>query len=398
MNVTATLGDSAAATCAVRADLTAWLFEQALPLWWRDGTDHSAGGFFEKIGRDGRVIDEPRRTRVVGRQIFVFATAGSIGWQGPATAAVEHGLDYLRRHSIAADGSVVFSTRPDGSVIDSRFDLYDMAFALFGLSAAHVMAPSPDLAALAARMRERLIADRRHPGGGYEETIPRTLPLKANPHMHVFEAAVAWAEATQGTADEAAWRAMADDIGRLCLPYFIDRDTGCLREFFDADWRPMPDESGRLVEPGHQFEWAWLLLRWSQGRMPEVTRAARRLVEIAENHGTDHALGITFNELNDDLSPRDQRFRLWPQTERIKAWLAMATVAETEAERAAALAAVAAAGRGLARFFAEDVPGTWNERFNQDGSAIADASPASSLYHITCAIAEMWTSRGLDPR
>lgn len=398
MNSSASFSGAADAARAVRADLTAWLFERALPLWWSVGTDHDHGGFFEKIDRDGKVADDPRRTRVVGRQIFVFATAAAIGWKGAAREAVVHGLDYLRRCGIAKNGSVVFSTRPDGRVLDSRFDLYDMAFALFGLAAAQAMHPSTELVDLAARMRERLIADRRHPGGGYEETIPRTLPLKANPHMHLFEAALAWAETTRGTPAEAAWLAMADDIGQLCLGHFIDRDNGCLREFFDSEWRPMPDDSGRLVEPGHQFEWAWLLLRWSRGARSDVTRATRRLVEIGETWGTDHTIGISFNELNDDLSPRDRRFRLWPQTERIKAWLAMAGIAETEDERAVALANVAAAGKGLEMFFAEDVPGTWTERLNEDGSIIFDASPASSLYHITCAVAEMWNSGALDLR
>lgn len=382
----------------VRADLTAWLFEHALPLWWRIGTDHDRGGFFEKIGRDGKVIDDPRRTRVVGRQIFVFATATTIGWKGPAAEAVAHGIDYLRRFCIAEDGSVVFATRPDGHVVDGRFDLYDMAFALFGLSAAHQMRPSPELADLAARMRARLIADRSHPGGGYEETVPSSLPLKANPHMHLFEAALAWAERCRGTSAEAGWRAMADGIGELCLAHLVDPANGCLREFFDAGWCPMPGDAGRQVEPGHQFEWAWLLLRWSRGGRADAARVARRLVEIGETWGTDQDLGITFNELNDDLSVRDRRFRLWPQTERIKAWLALADIAETNSERAVALVKVAAAGKGLKKFFATDVPGTWIERLNEDGSGIVDASPASSLYHITCAIAEMWNSGVLDRR
>jgi len=57
------------------SDLTYWLFDHALPLWSERGVDLSAGGFYEKLAQDGSVIEEPRRTRLVARQIFVFATA-----------------------------------------------------------------------------------------------------------------------------------------------------------------------------------------------------------------------------------------------------------------------------------------------------------------------------------
>ena len=45
---------------------------------------------------------------------------------------------------------------------------------------------------------------------------------------------------------------------------------------FDADWRPLAGLTGRLVEPGHQFEWAWLLERWSRlrGRADATTCAS----------------------------------------------------------------------------------------------------------------------------
>ena len=46
----------------VRTELTQWLFDKALPLWGGIGVDRESGGFFEKIGRHGRAIEEPRGT------------------------------------------------------------------------------------------------------------------------------------------------------------------------------------------------------------------------------------------------------------------------------------------------------------------------------------------------
>ncbi len=67
------------------------------------------------------------------------------------------------------------------------------------------------------------------------------------------------------------------------MDHFIDGGTGALREFFDHDWAPIPGDKGRIVEPGHLFEWAWLLLRWAERRgNAEAIVKARRLFAIGE--------------------------------------------------------------------------------------------------------------------
>jgi mannose/cellobiose epimerase-like protein (N-acyl-D-glucosamine 2-epimerase family) len=54
---------------------------------------------------------------------------------------------------------------------------------------------------------------------------------------------------------------------------------------FDESWTRAPDLAGRLVEPGHQFEWAWLLMRWEPARA-EVREAAPRIVGVADRYGS----------------------------------------------------------------------------------------------------------------
>ena len=79
--------------------------------------------------------------------------------------------------------------------------------------------------------------------------------------MHLLEAFLAWAEFV-GDAD-LKWQALADEMVELARTRLIDRKTGALSEFFDADWQTLPDTKGLVVEPGHQLEWAWLLMRWA---------------------------------------------------------------------------------------------------------------------------------------
>lgn len=374
--------------------LRRWFVDEVLPSWWEAATDRVNGGFFEKLDRAGRPLEEARRTRVTGRQIFVYATAPRLGWTGPWREAVDHGLAWFRRACLTAEGTVVSTSRPDGMPERTDFDLYDHAFALFGLAAAFSATGEAEPAAIARRMRDEVKAGWGHPVAGFEAARPRRLPLGANPHMHVFEAAETWA-AVAPEADRAGWRALGDEIAGLAFDRFVDPATGAIREFYDGDWRPMPGDLGRLVEPGHQFEWAWLLTRWGRARgEARAFAVARRLVEIGERHGVDPARGVAIGELWSDLTVKDAATRVWPQTERIKAWLAMAGLARSEAEREAAFGKVAEAARGLELFIDPTMPGLWRERMRADGSFLDEPSPTSTLYHVACALAEMEASLG----
>jgi mannose-6-phosphate isomerase len=230
------------------------------------------------------------------------------------------------------------------------------------------------------------VAEYSHPVRGFEEANPRTLPLKANPHMHMFEACLAWIEA--GGDDK--WREIAGEIADLCVEKFLHPETGALREFFDGDWNVMPGEAGRIVEPGHQFEWAWLFLRWAEmtGKDSYV-KTAQRLIDIAEVAGTDPKRNVTMFELWDDFTVKDAKARLWSQTERMKAFTALAQSAKTPAEKEAAIASLILATSGLQLYLSTEIEGLYRDRMKADGSFEIEPAPASSLYHIICAIDEV---------
>lgn len=367
--------------------LTDWFLNEALPAWWAQGTDHEGGGFFEKRYADGGGVQEPRRTRVVARQIYVFATGKKLGWRGPSQQAVEHGLQFLLNRLHLPAGHFAAAVQPDGTVVSERFDLYEQAFALFALAAAQrAGAQGFDLPEHAHRLLGCLIHGYKHPGSGFEEGSPPTLPLKSNPHMHLFEALIAWADLAGDSGGE-PWLTLADEVTELCMTRFVDPASGALREYFAADWSPMPGEAGRVVEPGHQFEWAWLLIRWGRRRgRPDCMASARRLVALGERHGVCAVRGVAINELRDDFTVTDASAKLWPQTERIKAWCAMAEVAQTAAERSVALGKVVESINGLSKYLVHEPPGMWAEVMEASGAFRADLCRASSFYHIVCAL------------
>lgn len=347
-----------------------WLRVSALPLWWSIGADHDRGGFIEALSVSGDPRPAARRGRVQGRQVFVFTTAGALGWAGPWKQAAKHGLDYAFTHFQRPDGLFRKLVSVEGQILDDGAALYDQAFALLGMAKLHqVRGYDRDLPAEAARTRAGL-ETMRHPKAGFRETDDH--PNQSNCHMHLLEAALAWVEAGEGD-----WGALADEIAEMALSTFIDAHGGFLREFFDENWRPAPGDDGRRVEPGHQFEWAWLLVRWGKLRgSQDALDAARKLFDHGKR-GVD-GRGVAINALWDDLTVWEPQARLWPQTEYLKAALALG-------EDADALAAA----NGLRLYLETPAAGVWYDKLRPDGGFVEEPAPASSFYHIICAIAEL---------
>ena len=369
------------------ADWRRWLFDDALPLWASSGVDSATGGFEEAIGWDGRPVQAPRRARVQARQVYVFATVDALGWAGPWRERLEGGLRFIEAHYRRSDALYRTKVNPDGSPLDDTPTLYDQAFFLFAKAAAARADPGRT-AELEAGALTHLDAVERHfghPAGGFREADAER-PFQSNPHMHLFEAMLAW----EDLAGTPRWREAADRIAELCLHRFIDAQTGALREFFDTQWSPAPGAPGRIVEPGHQFEWAWLLKRWGDRRgHAGAVAAARRLFEIGVVHGVDARRGVAFNALDETFAPLDPVARLWPQTERIKAALTLAGEDRTEQ--------VAAACAGLKRYVEVTPAGLWRDRLNPDGSFVEEPASASSFYHIVCALNELFAAAEAAP-
>lgn len=362
---------------------TDWLFDKALPFWFSAGTDWAQGGFHERFEQDGSLVPEiPRRTRVVARQIYVFMAAGRMGWPGDWRRAVSHGAEALFDHCIQPDNLVLSTYWPGGQPANAAFDFYDHAFALFALGE---LARLPEFNARALTAADAILdaMERRfrHPAAGFLEDDASALPLRANPHMHLLEACLVLASAPKASP---RWQICADAIVELACRSFVDPATGGLREFFASDWSPMPDDSGRLIEPGHQFEWSWLLHQWNADRHDDaVAVIADRLYAIGESHGLGADKAIVIDELWDDFTVRTATARNWPVTERIKACVEQAS---QSAEPARFEQRAADALNGLGRYFRTTTPGLWHDRLDRDLVPIAGSCAASSLYHIVCAL------------
>jgi mannose/cellobiose epimerase-like protein (N-acyl-D-glucosamine 2-epimerase family) len=366
----------------VARSLRSWIVD-AYDLWWTRGADQLSGGFHERLNQDGSSTDEARRARLHPRQMFAYSHAAGLGWRGPSTAAVAHGLKFFLARYRRPDGFFRALISPRGATLSDAVLLYDQAFALLGLAAAYSALEGERARTIALDLHDLLRTRLAHRAIGFEETLQRDTPLSANSHMHLLEASLAWMELDNSSC----WSELAAELVDLATTRLIDRRSGAVTEAFGSDWQP--PASRDIVEPGHQFEWAWLLLRFrARGERSGLLSTALRLIEIGETFGVDRTRRAVVASLDQDLRVRDANARLWPQCERIKAAL-MAFAATGEAR----YQEIAAAGaETLLGYLATPLRGLWRDRLDGSGAFIEEPAPASSFYHIVGAILELTAS------
>ena len=368
-----------------RARLEQWLTRHALPLWWARGADLARGGFVDRLGHDGAPAPGfARRVRVQARQAYVYGLAAERGWMPSAEAAVRHALDGLA--AMKGDDGLYRSAHAQPSPLDGMGLLYDQAFALLALATGFSLFAGPQFEREARALRDRLAAF-AHPLGGFAEAPGLAEPLFANPNMHLFESFQAWSVAS----GDPAWADLAARQASLALERLIDRDSGVLHEAYGADWRPAARAADRVVWPGHLYEWGYLLLAWRGGGAAERA-AALRLIETAERKGTDAERGVAMFALDGALNPLDRSARLWAQTERLRATASAARLTGEPSLWSAALSA----SRTLEAFLETPTPGLWRDWMDEAGAIRDEPAPASSLYHIAGAIAELSGILGED--
>jgi mannose-6-phosphate isomerase len=361
------------------ARLRRHLLEELLPYWAERGVDRVHGGFHNRLDDEGRPLPEAsKRLLVQTRQIYVFSEAARMGAPFGLPLATQ-GVAFLerafrdRRH-----GGWFHTATPEGEPLDRRKDCYGHAFVVFALARYH--AASGDAAAL-ARARDTaelaLARLRDDAGGGYREAAdedwtPRAeLPRRQNPHMHWLEALLA----LHAEAPDAALLAEAERLLELLRARWLDAERGCLGEFFAADWRPAAAPEGDVVEPGHHYEWSWLLARHAERAGLAAHPEGETLFAFAERHGTDGAGGV-FDRIDRRGRVLADTQRLWPQTERLKALAA----------RGARDALAAALPRVFSRY--ARAGGGWTEQVGRDGKPTGGIQNATSVYHVVLALCE----------
>ena len=347
---------------AQRSRLGAYLWNDVLPVWANLAIDQKTGGAIESLNLDGRAEpDKTRRGRVAPRQLFSFARAKALGWNpnGRADEVIDACVTYLNgaarsdrggwAHKIAADGTLELSSR----------DFYDHAFvALAGAELAGLGdARGEALSQEAFQLIDTLFLDPEHKG--WQDCETPSAGKSANPHMHLLEASLRHYDVT---ADQKSLNRI-NEIMTLFERSMFDPQSDAVLEDFGADWSRLDTSA---IEPGHCYEWAFLLSEVQRLTGRDSVSWLRRLTRFADRSGVTNSLVV------DRIDMPNPTYRLWPQLERLRLNLTLGTNAQ------------------LVRDIADDIwthylsrgpEHGWVDQLDHNLTPISQTVPASMIYH-----------------
>lgn len=352
-----------------------------MTFWARQAWDERLGGFVRELDPSGAPRPEAMRLCLVqARCLYAFSHAARITGDPALLDKARGAYAFLTRRMRHETGLWVTAADPsDGGPRDGRLDFYDQAFVLFALawwSRVSGDESATDLAHETMSALDRHLGDPIH--GGWREDDAGTLPRRQNPHMHLLEAMHALHE----TTGEPLWLARAQEIVSLFRSRFHDAATESVREYVGEDLRPLPGERGEWREPGHSFEWVWLIAHHARlTEDPELLGIAGALHQRALRSGVD-ASGHAVEIITGSGAVLDGSHLLWPQTEAVKAALAAHEFLGHPVGRARTL---------LDTVFRVHFPGggyLWVNRLTPDGTPLSDGVPTRLLYHLVLCLAE----------
>lgn len=382
----------------VADELESFLLETYAPRQLRLFRDDAHGGFHEALDEGGRPSSyAQKRLLVTCRQLYVASHAtiatrdsGRLHLSSEFAEVAHHGFQFLSdRYRDPRHDGWYFSVTRTGQPLDTKKDLYAHAFVLFAASYYYRATGERDALGVADRTLELLDERLRdHDDIGYFEeadhdwdpTRSAPLPRRQNPHMHLLEACLAAARFTE----QDHYRSAAAELRDWFEQKWLDPTTGTLREFFGADWSPHPTR-GEIVEPGHHFEWNWILHEHAAlTGDSEAQRLGDALANWAERRGHDDD-GLVFDELDTAGRVISGSKRIWPQLEAIKS-----AAAQVIREAATEPGRVVRLGECLDRVFDAFVlpSGSWIEQRDRERRVLRPELPGSTGYHIFFALSE----------
>jgi mannobiose 2-epimerase len=268
-----------------------------LNYWARFSPDDEHGGFYGRLTDDNVVVPGAVKGGVLNARILWSFSAGynlgrELGYGHEESAIwlslAGRALTYIMEHFVDKEfGGVYWSVDADGAPVDTKKQIYAIAFTIYGLTEYYRAQPIGEALDLAIRLYQDIEtysydAER----GGYLEALTRDwqpitdLRLSEkdanekktmNTHLHILEAYtnlyLVWPNPQ-----------LAEKIRGLIhvfSEHILDAATGHLRLFFDEDW----SNRSNIISYGHDIEASWLLEEAAE--VLDDAALTRRVKELA---------------------------------------------------------------------------------------------------------------------
>jgi len=299
-----------------------------LTFWLRFCVDNEKGGFYGQLDNNNKVVTgAPKGSVLNSRILWTFSAAGSFHDNSGYITLATRAFEYISNNFYDNEfGGVYWMIDVDGRPLDTRKQIYALAFCIYGMSeyyAATQHKPALDMAIALFNTIEERSYDNNYKG--YFEAFARNwgplddVRLSAkdanekktmNTHLHVIEAYCNLYKVWPG----ALLREKITALLEVFDAYMINKSSGHLELFFNEQWQVKPD----VISYGHDIEAAWLLQQCAEiigdDLWISVMKAHAVTISKAAAEGLDSDGGLWY-EYNPQEKKLIKEKHWWPQAE-----------------------------------------------------------------------------------
>lgn len=253
----------------LKKEVSAELEKNILPYWTKYSIDELNGGFFGRISNDNIPdITANKGSILNARILWTFSAAYHVLGNKAHLDIATRAFEYINNHFIDKNyGGVYWLLDDRGKPVDTRKQIYALAFVIYGLSEYYKASGNKESLQTAIGIY-RIIEEKAFDPGykGYFEAYQRDWSLiedqrlsdkdmnvekTMNTHLHVLEAYSALYDVWK----DAELRNKIEHLLEVFLNHIVNRETGHFNMFMENDWNVV---SGKLSY-GHDIEGGWLL-------------------------------------------------------------------------------------------------------------------------------------------
>ena len=297
--------------------------------WW---TTHAGdtvnGGFFGKIDNNNTVDEQaPKGAVLNARLLWTYSAAYNLTHTAQYLQMAERAFKYINNYFVDNKfGGIYWTVNYKGEPLDTKKQVYAIAFAVYGLSEYYRASEDIGAKQLAIKLYSDIVKHSyENKYGGYIEAFTREWKEIAdlrlsdkdanerktmNTHLHVLEG---FANLYRVWPD-AGLKQRVQELIRIFLDHIIDKQTHHLQLFFTDEW----SSTHHIISYGHDIEAAWLVQEAAEiiqdHALAEEVKQRSVLVAEAAAKGLDKDGGM-WHETDVVKNHLVKEKHWWPQAE-----------------------------------------------------------------------------------
>ena len=259
----------------VRDRYEAELLHNILPFWMNNGLDDEHGGYFTGLDRFGNVIETDKSIWFQGRFGWVLGRLAQRYPERPEAerwrAACESGISFLRESGTGDEGRFLFRVTREGKPLVMRRYLFSDLFAAMAEAAWAPLGGGESSLRRAAEILKRVAASWRDGSGPEPKFDPAVRPgsglsmpmmlINTAQEIRDIHREISRNGRDLGTDLLLDVESIIEEALDVILGKQMHPEYRCVLEQVGPDGAFLDHFEGRLVNPGHNIELSWFLLR-----------------------------------------------------------------------------------------------------------------------------------------